>query len=899
MLNDVASNPIYGWDSRGHVIETRYDELRRPTEILVQGIEGFPANHKVLIEEIIYGESQGSTNNHRGRIYQQRDAAGIITNVEFDYKGNPVESSRQITKQYRNHVDWSAPPVLTETFASHTSYDALNRPIQLIAPHSDQTETKINIIQPLYNEANLLEQVHVWLNQDSAPADWLNPETANLHPVANIDYDAKGQRTFIEYGNGTRTGYEYDPETFRLTHLLTKRNAATFPHDCPSPPLTDWPGCEIQSLYYTYDPVGNITGIRDDAQQTIFFRNRRVEPNAEYTYDALYRLIKATGREHLGQTGGGLNPPCQTNHDELFRTNLLHPGDGNAMGNYTENYEYDAVGNILSLIHQAASGGWTRHYAYEEPSLIEPDKKSNRLSSTSLPGDDPEGPYSAPYSHDEHGNMTSMPHLTLMQWDYKDQLRSTSRQKVNDPDCTAETTYYVYDASGQRVRKVIECYAAAGQTARRSHERIYLGGFEIYREYNGDGVTVITERETLHIMDDQQRIALVETKTVEDGSEVLKPKAIVRYQLNNHLGSSSLELDGDGVEISYEEYYPYGSTSYQAVAKEIKAVAKRYRYTGKERDDETGLYYYGARYYAAWLGRWVSCDPMGCVEGNNLFIAMQNSPINFKDSNGLQASAINEKLLSEIKMEPRITGNEIKKRLPNIDYKSEPELGINSSGLLRSLPEIKIEMKEMISNVKEDLKVWITLERIIGQKLEKSNCPKEICTAENVRALFRIIRWGDRSEMQQLQNIPIEKQDKPKSHIRGRYFASPKEANNFPELKLFQFSGSEGTANIGLNRTDILQKSKFAIYGTVLHEYQHFRDDFTRSLSKTILYAIFTDIEEKKVTHTLRTEINAGLKELAYYYDVLNALKSIEKKKGSQIAPVEVFENIRRYLKRP
>src|SRR6266702_967554 len=74
---------------------------------------------------------------------------------------------------------------------------------------------------------------------------------------------------------------------------------------CAPPPPAGWPGCQVQNLHYTYDPVGNITHIRDDAQQTIYFRNKRVEPSADYTYDAVYRLIEATGREHLGQNGGG------------------------------------------------------------------------------------------------------------------------------------------------------------------------------------------------------------------------------------------------------------------------------------------------------------------------------------------------------------------------------------------------------------------------------------------------------------------------------------------------------------------------------------------------------------------------------------------------------------------
>jgi RHS repeat-associated protein len=88
------------------------------------------------------------------------------------------------------------------------------------------------------------------------------------------------------------------------------------------------------------------------------------------------------------------------------------------------------------------------------------------------------------------------------------------------------------------------------------------------------------------------------------------------------------------VEISYEEYYPYGSTSYQAADKNIKAAAKRYRYTGKERDDETGLYYYGARYYAPWLGRWVSCDPIGISDSLNLYEFAHLNPIRFMDPIG-------------------------------------------------------------------------------------------------------------------------------------------------------------------------------------------------------------------------------------------------------------------------
>ena len=67
------------------------------------------------------------------------------------------------------------------------------------------------------------------------------------------------------------------------------------------------------------------------------------------------------------------------------------------------------------------------------------------------------------------------------------------------------------------------------------------------------------------------------------------PAQLIRYQFGNHLGSASLELDDQAQIISYEEYYPYGSTSYQAVRSQTEVSLKRYRYTGKERDEETGF----------------------------------------------------------------------------------------------------------------------------------------------------------------------------------------------------------------------------------------------------------------------------------------------------------------------
>jgi len=140
-------------------------------------------------------------------------------------------------------------------------------------------------------------------------------------------------------------------------------------------------------------------------------------------------------------------------------------------------------------------------------------------------------------------------------------------------------------------------------------------------------------------MDDKQRIALIETTTTDTSvPAVTLPSATTRYQFSNHLGTACLELDETAAVISYEEYYPYGSTSYQAGLTVAEVSLKRYRYTGKERDEESGLYYHGARYYAPWIGRWTSCDPMGMVEGPNFYLYAAASPVCMADRNGMQAS---------------------------------------------------------------------------------------------------------------------------------------------------------------------------------------------------------------------------------------------------------------------
>jgi RHS repeat-associated protein len=600
-LTDCSGKPIDVWDSFNRRVQTTYDASRRPREVRLHDGGARP-----VVSHTTYGEgvANAEDSNLRARAVEIRDQAGILTTDLFDFKGNLLRAQRQFAQVYNATLDWSAAVPTGAPFVTLTAYDALNRALELTTPDG-------SVVRRTYNEANLVNQVDVRLLGAWTPF------------VTNVEYDAKGQRTQLDFSNAVTRRFTYDPVTFRLIRLETVRDPVVFPDDCPQRAVPGWRGCRVQDLRYTYDPTGNPTNIRDDAQQRLYFQNRRVDPNASYRYDAVARLIEATGREHLGQVAA---PPTPYSYNDVPRVGVrLSANDGTAVGRYLERYLYDEASNLTDMAHvgaTSASAGWTRTYDYEEPSLLEPMKASNRLTRTTV-GATVENYSVSGDGYDSHGNMLRFPHLAPIQWDFRDQLQSTRRQAVNAADAdglahAGELIWYVYDVDGRRVRKVTERNGVVVK------ERLYVGAFELFVD-NGPSPLV---RETLHVSDGDQRLALVETRT-----DTPAPQRQIRYQFGNHLGSSSLELDDQARILSYEEYSPYGSTTLQAVSNLLEAP-KRYRFTSQERDEESGLGYHGARYCVPWLGRWLNTDPIGIGDGTNLYEYCRDNPVRLVDRTG-------------------------------------------------------------------------------------------------------------------------------------------------------------------------------------------------------------------------------------------------------------------------
>ncbi|CUI02905.1 insecticidal toxin complex protein [Janthinobacterium sp. CG23_2] len=575
MFDTVCADPLRVWDERAHTFVFAYDDpLHRLSSKRVLGGDG-PAPLDHMFERIIYGEGLANdmARNLRGNVALIYDTAGRVENLAYDFKGNLSACARRFAQDVKAVPDWAGadPAARLETaqFLSSASYDAIDRV-------AARTTADGSEYLPAYNAANLLEQVRV---RQGGVTELI---------VASADYDAKGQRQRIVYGNGVATSYRYDPDTFRLL-ALTSRAAG---------------GQLLQDLHYTYDPVGNATHREDRAVPTVWFDNQMISGVATYQYSPTYRLSGASGRERVAAIDFG----ASDNWSDGAAFASLAAGDQLVWRNYTEQYAYDSAGNITELKHIAAGGGWTRGYTYA------PD--SNRLQATRIGADT-----FALSHHASHGFITSMPHLTRMEWNFRDELKASATQKVNAG--VPETTWYVYDGHGKRVRKVVE-NAAAGAVPSRKAERLYLDGVEIYREYSGGATSL--ERSTLDVMDDRERVALIETTGAS---------RLLRYQCADQLQSAQIETDGAGRVISYEEYHPFGTTAFQASDKTIAAAAKRYRHAGMERDDESGLEYCNARYYAPWLGRWIAPDLHAERLDGNRYCYVGNNPVNRRDSNGM------------------------------------------------------------------------------------------------------------------------------------------------------------------------------------------------------------------------------------------------------------------------
>ncbi|MFJ2488974.1 RHS repeat domain-containing protein [Pseudomonas sp. NPDC087639] len=393
--------------------------------------------------------------------------------------------------------------------------------------------------------------------------------------LLDAQYNAAGQLIEQKTGNGVISQWTYDPGDGRLRTQSSRKGA----------------GPVLQSFEYFYDQVGNITLIEDHAFEPIYFANQLVDGHRDFTYDSLYQLTSATGYDD----GPLSDIPGQP-----------QPTDPKNRLNYTQTYQYDPAGNLIKLCHLREGACQTREMRI--------DPLSNR-GARWKPGD-PDPVFDTVF--DRHGNQQNVQAGQPLNWNARDQLQRVIL--IHRDDGRHDAEYYHY-SQGMRVLKRHETFT---DTADHFHQVVYLPGLEIRTRDNGEELHVIN----LSIGVGNVR-CLHWAQKKPDGIEIDQ----LRYSLDDHLGSCAMELDGQAQLISHEGYYPFGATAWMAARSVIEVTYRFIRYSGKEMD-VSGLYYYGARYYAPWLQRWVSADPAGAVDGLNLYGFVGNNPIVFIDNVG-------------------------------------------------------------------------------------------------------------------------------------------------------------------------------------------------------------------------------------------------------------------------
>lgn len=588
IVSNAAGNEVQRRDSKGALSMNRYDDLNRSMEIWAQDRTG---QEITLRERLEYGDGSDAnqtpqkrtaerSRNRLGKLAEHRDEAGLLQFARYDFKGNLLDKTRRVTSDTALAVGWTADWSVANAdndlgsaqYTTSTQYDALNRPTQIQFPVDVSGQRAV--LEPTYNRAGVLEQVR------------LDREIY----VQRIAYNAKGQRAFIAYGNDILTRYSYNSATFRLARLRTEHLTRTG--------LTYRPiGRLLQDWAYDYDLNGNILAIHDIVPGC-GLPNNPDQHIRLFVHDAICRLISATGRE------------CNQPAPDPYWSDPIRCQDVASTRRYTQAYTYDVAGNLTALSHTAPNNGsFTRTFDLKPG--------NNRLDKVTV------GPAAIGeiynYQYDDNGNMKEETTSRRFVWGHADRLYEFRETDGANPSIQAR---YLYDSTGMRIKK----WVRRGGIAMNDESTVYIDGIFEHHHWQKTGGG---QNNRLHVIDNQSRIA-IERRGLSHPDD---SGPGVQYHLGDHLNSSNVVIGGQQATgsafISREEFSPYGETTFGSYGK------KCYRFTGMERDEESGLNYHRARYYSLSNARWVSCDPLGAKDGLNLFWYARNSPLRLVDLEGL------------------------------------------------------------------------------------------------------------------------------------------------------------------------------------------------------------------------------------------------------------------------
>ncbi|MBX3339700.1 MAG: VCBS repeat-containing protein [Nitrospira sp.] len=349
---------------------------------------------------------------------------------------------------------------------------------------------------------------------------------------------------------------------------------------------------------------------------------------AARVYTFTYRAASANQTLTLRWTNLVQNDPAGGNVTLQAATLVVTSGGGSSGTAYQDlRYSYSLNGNVNDIYDNLVAGGaGDQHLSYDG---------LDRLTLANGPYGTNGATASLTYTYDELGNLTFnsqvgtyaypasgstsvRPHAVITagsnsySYDANGNLttgagRSLTYNLENKPltiVISGQTTTFVYDGDGGRVKKI------AGTTTTRYISKLY--------ECDNTSCSRM-------VFAGGQRIATIGAS----GS--------IYYYHTDHLGSSSVITDSVGAKVQAVTYFPYGGTRTNN-STATPAIDVAYKYTGKELDSSTNLYYYEARYYDPTLGRFLSADTLvGSPldpQSLNRYSYVHNNPFNFTDPTG-------------------------------------------------------------------------------------------------------------------------------------------------------------------------------------------------------------------------------------------------------------------------
>ncbi|WP_432893535.1 RHS repeat domain-containing protein, partial [Treponema putidum] len=419
--------------------------------------------------------------------------------------------------------------------------------------------------------------------------------------VDNILYDEHGQRVYIKYGNGVETRYNYDEKRRWLKDIKTENKDKNL---------------VFQKINYNFDAVGNVEGYINSSS--------KYETSQSYSYDALYQLIKAEGTH---KQYGGINPnpdnphPSNPLHTNKYRQTFAFDIIGNMTNkssttniqggsissddtklNYELDYEYDS-----KYAHRLIRAG-TRYYRYDANGNITAEKDGPFTEKEEFTftysyfeehdvygvdyGFDLEPPEDDPANLESGGTTSTTP-----TGGYRRDYTWNERNLLIKSDDKLNTVIYRYGDDGRRALKF---------TQQSNSETLYFNNFYSVHQVAHEPNHEHGLRVSKHIFVGNSRLVTAMTHADNHGDTTEQTEKRYYYHAD-HLQSAQFITNARGEQYEHIEYTPYGELWIEETAPGIDKLP--FRFTGKELDEETGLYYYGARYLDPKYSRWLSGDP--------------------------------------------------------------------------------------------------------------------------------------------------------------------------------------------------------------------------------------------------------------------------------------------------